>query len=240
MIVVNDVLGYKNRKIYQDDNYFKFSIDGVLLANFVKYKLTTKKVLDIGTGTGIIPLILTMKSDVVVDAIEIQKELVELFRKTIEINHLDKSINLIHDDIRNYSTQSENLNKYDIVISNPPYFSKEQNKTIKDNAKHENFLSLEELIIASKKILKDRGFLYLIYNTARLHEIFNLLELNNFSISTLRFIHDTVDKPSKLVLIEASKNGNTMVKVLQPFVLYEKNGIMTIEYSNICQGLGEE
>ena len=240
MIVVNDVLGYKNRKIYQDDNYFKFSIDGVLLANFVKYKLTTKKVLDIGTGTGIIPLILTMKSDVVVDAIEIQKELVELFRKTIEINHLDKSINLIYDDIKVYSTQSENLNKYDIVISNPPYFSKEQNKTIKDNAKHENFLSLEELIISSKKILKDRGFLYLIYNTARLDEIFNLLELNNFSISTLRFIHDTVDKPSKLVLIEASKNGNTMVKVLQPFVLYEKNGIMTVEYSNICQGLGEE
>lgn len=240
MIVVNDVLGYKNRKIYQDDNYFKFSIDGVLLANFVKYKLTTKKVLDIGTGTGIIPLILTMKSDVVVDAIEIQKELVELFRKTIEINHLDKSINLIYDDIKVYSTQSENLNKYDIVISNPPYFSKEQNKTIKDNAKHENFLSLEELIISSKKILKDRGFLYLIYNTARLDEIFNLLELNNFSISTLRFIHDTVDKPSKLVLIEASKNGNTMVKVLQPFILYEKNGIMTVEYSNICQGLGEE
>ena len=240
MIVVNDVLGYKNRKIYQDDNYFKFSIDGVLLANFVKYKLTTKKVLDIGTGTGIIPLILTMKSDVVVDAIEIQKELVELFRKTIEINHLDKSINLIYDDIKVYSTQSENLNKYDIVISNPPYFSKEQNKTIKDNAKHENFLSLEELIISSKKILKDRGFLYLIYNTARLDEIFNLLELNNFSISTLRFIHDTVDKPSKLVLIEASKNGNTMVKVLQTFILYEKNGIMTVEYSNICQGLGEE
>ena len=80
----------------------------------------------------------------------------------------------------------------------------------------------------------------MIYNTARLDEIFNLLELNNFSISTLRFIHDTVDKPSKLVLIEASKNGNTMVKVLQPFVLYEKNGIMTVEYSNICQGLGEE
>lgn len=240
MIVVNDVLGYKNRKIYQDDNYFKFSIDGVLLANFVKYKLTTKKVLDIGTGTGIIPLILTMKSDVVVDAIEIQKELVELFTKTIEINHLDKSINLIHGDIKDYSTKSENLNKYDIVISNPPYFSKEQNKTIKDNAKHENFLSLEELIIASKKILKDRGFLYLIYNTARLDDIFNLLELNNFSISTLRFIHDTVDKPSKLVLIEASKNGNTMVKVLQPVVLYEKNGIMTVEYSNICQGLGEE
>ena len=97
MIVVNDVLGYKNRKIYQDDNYFKFSIDGVLLANFVKYKLTTKKVLDIGTGTGIIPLILTMKSDVVVDAIEIQKELVELFTKTIEINQnviFNRSMNI--------------------------------------------------------------------------------------------------------------------------------------------------
>lgn len=240
MIVVNDVLGYKNRKIYQDDNYFKFSIDGVLLANFVKYKLTTKKVLDIGTGTGIIPLILTMKSDVMVDAIEIQKELVELFRKTIKINQLDKSINLIHDDIKDYSVQTENLNKYDIVISNPPYFSKEQNKTIKDNAKHENFLSLEELIVASKKILKDRGALYLIYNTARLDEIFNLFELNNFSISTLRFIHDNVNKPSKLVLIEASKNGNTMIKILPPLVLYEKDGIMTEEYSNIYQGLGEE
>ena len=84
MVVLNDILGYKNRKIYQDNNYFKFSLDGVLLANFVYIKLTTKKIIDIGTGTGIIPLLLSLKTRINIDAIEIQEELCKLFARTIK------------------------------------------------------------------------------------------------------------------------------------------------------------
>lgn len=236
MKVLNDVLGYENRKIYQDNKYFKFSLDGVLLSNFVSIKLTTKKILDIGTGTGIIPLLLSLKTKIIIDAIEIQKELCELFDETIKYNNLRNNINLINGDIKDYSKQKENLNKYDIVISNPPYFKKSKNKSVKDNARCENYLTLEELILASKRILKDSGSLYLVYDTTRFIELLRVLSNNNFSIKKIRYVHDNVDKEASIVLLEAIKNGKTTTKILPPFILFEKNGIMTKTYENIYQG----
>ena len=95
MKVLNDLLGYENVRIYQDDDYFKFSVDGVLLANFVVLRLTDKKILDIGSGTGIVSLILSIKNNKLIDAIDIQPELCELFRETIHYNLMDDKINLI-------------------------------------------------------------------------------------------------------------------------------------------------
>ena len=236
MLILNDVLGYKNRKIYQDDNYFKFSLDGVLLANFVSIKLTTKRILDIGTGTGIIPLILSLKTDKRIDTIEIQKELCEVFTKSIEYNSLENQINLINEDIKYFSKKTENLNKYDIVISNPPYFSKTNTNSIKENAKHENLLNLDELIDSSKRILKNNGSLYLVYDSKRIIELIEKLNKNNFVVKKIRFVHETIEKDSNIVLVEASKNGKTSTKILPPFILYEKNGIMTSDYEKIYLG----
>lgn len=236
MLILNDVLGYKNRKIYQDDNFFKFSLDGVLLSNFVSLKLTTKNIIDIGTGTGIIPLLLSLKTKKVIDAIEIQKELCDIFKKTIAFNKLESQINLINDDIKKFSMQKENLNKYDIVISNPPYYSKTKTNSVKENAKHENLINLSELISSSKTILKNKGSLYLVYDSKRIINLINILLNNNFSIKKIRFVHERVDKISSIVLIEAIKNGKTEAKVLPPFILYEKDGIMTSSYEKIYLG----
>ena len=236
MIVLNDVLGYKNRKIYQDDKFFKFSLDGVLLANFVSLKLTTKNIIDIGTGTGIIPLLLSLKTSKKIDAIEIQKELCELFEKSIEYNKLDNQINLINKDIKEYSKDINNLNKYDIVISNPPYFSKTNKTSVKDNAKHENLLSLEELIQSSKTILKNKGSLYLVYDSKKVIDLIKALDKHNFAIKKIRFVHEKVDKESSMVLLEATKNGKDSTKLLAPFILYEKSGIMTSDYEKIYLG----
>lgn len=236
MLILNDVLGYKNRKIYQDDNFFKFSLDGVLLSNFVSLKLTTKNIIDIGTGTGIIPLLLSLKTKKVIDAIEIQKELCDIFKKTIAFNKLESQINLINDDIKKFSMQKENLNKYDIVISNPPYYSKTKTNSVKENAKHENLINLSELISSSKIILKNKGSLYLVYDSKRIIDLINILLKNNFSIKKIRFVYERVDKISSIVLIEAIKNGKTEAKILPPFILYEKDGIMTSSYEKIYLG----
>ncbi len=236
MEVLNDVLGYKNRKIYQNDEYFKFSLDGVLLANFVTLKLTTKKIIDIGTGTGIIPLILSLKTKVKIDAIEIQKELCQLLTKTIKYNKLETQINLINDDIKIYAENKNFLNTYDIVISNPPYFSKTKINTVKENAKHENLLTLEDLITASKKLLKNNGSLYLVYDSSKFIEMIRILEKNNLCIKKLQFVYETSEKESSIFLLECTKNGKASTKVLPPFILFEKSGIMTEMYQKISFG----
>lgn len=236
MEICNDVMGYKNRKIYQDDRYFKFSLDGVLLSHFVTIKLTTKKIIDIGTGTGIIPLILSLKTNIKIDAVEIQKELCELFTKTIKLNHLENNINLIHSDIKEFSKERKNLNQYDIVVSNPPYFNKIENNSVRNNARCENCLTLEELVSASNRILKDGGSLYLVYDVSRFTDLLNTLMNYNFSVKKIRYVHYTADKEASIFLLEAVKNGKTSTKILPPFILFEKNGIMTKTYENIYQG----
>lgn len=236
MVILNDILGYKCRKIFQDDSFFKFGLDGVLLANFVSLKLTTKNIIDIGTGTGIIPLLLSLKTKIKIDAIEIQLELCELFLKSIKYNKLENHINLINEDIKKFSKKESNLNKYDIVISNPPYFSKTYVNTVKENAKHENLLNLDELIDASKRMLKNCGSLYLVYDSKRIIELVEKLNNNNFEIKRIKFVHETIEKESSIVLVEATKNGKTKTKVLPPFILYEKDGIMTSDYEKIYLG----
>ena len=236
MLVLNDVLGYKERKIYQDDRFFKFSLDGVLLSNFVNIKLTTKKIMDIGSGTGIIPLLLTLKTSRKIDAVEIQPELCELLSKSIKYNNLENQINIINKDIIDVANDETNLNKYDIVVSNPPYFENKNNATIKNNAKHENLLSLEELVLSSKKVLKNNGSLYLVFDSKRIIELISILDKHNFAIKRMKFVHESYKKESSMVLLESTKNGKKGVKIMNPFILFEKNGIMTEMYQKIYRG----
>ena len=236
MLVLNDVLGYKMRKIYQDDRFFKFSLDGVLLANFVNIKLTTKKIIDIGSGTGIIPLLLSLKTKNKIDAVEIQKELCDLLSKSINYNGLEDQIDIINKDIIEVASNQNNLNKYDIVVSNPPYFETNTTKTIKNNAKHENLLSLEDLVLCSKRLLKNNGSLYLVFDSKRIIELISLLEAKNFAIKRIRFVHENCNTESSIVLIESTKNGKNGVKIMKPFILFEKNGIMTEMYQKIYRG----
>ncbi len=235
MEVLNDLLGYKNRKIYQNTDWFSFTLDSVLLANFVVISKRTKQILDIGTGTGAIPLILSTKTNLVIDAIEIQKSVAELFKKSIKYNKLDNQINLIVNDILNYSKNKNNY--YDIVISNPPYYSETtiNNVNEKTIARHEINLNLEKLIKVSKKILKDNGKLYLVYNSDRFIELISQLSKNNFVIKRIRFVHKSLEKEGSMVLVECTKNGKPGLKIEKPFILNIDNK-KTLEYENILNG----
>jgi 16S rRNA G966 N2-methylase RsmD len=118
--VVNDLVGYKNLKIVQCNKYFNFSLDSVLLPNFVTIKEGTKKIIDFGCGNCPIPLILTTRTNAEIYGIEIQKEIYNLAQETIKINNLESRITLINDDIKN-TNKLFDAGIFDVVLSNPPY-----------------------------------------------------------------------------------------------------------------------
>lgn len=240
MLQLNDVLSSHKLKIYQDDNYFKFSLDGVLLANFVEFKYTTKKILDIGTGTGIIPLLLTTKTKQKVDAIEIQKELCDIFDLTVKYNHLSNQINIINSDIKAYAKQSSNLNKYDILICNPPYYGRKCNNEVKTTQRHQESLDLPELMDSSRKLLKTKGSLFLVYDSMEFSKIIKTVHEYSFSIKKIQFVHYNKSKKSSIFLLECIKQGNTQTNILPPFILYDDDNNKTKEYERIFMDIEGE
>ena len=115
------MLGYNNLKIYQDTNMFNFSLDSVLLPNFVSLSAKCKKILDIGTGNAVIPIILSTKTQAHIDGVEIQEKVYKLAQKSILYNHLDKQISLYNEDIKEYKNRVES-DQYDVITCNPPFF----------------------------------------------------------------------------------------------------------------------
>ena len=228
MKVLNDLLDYNNMKIYQDDEYFNFSLDSVLLANFVTLKTRVKNIIDLGTGNAPIPLIMTTRTDAKIYGLELQKEIYELAKESVSINNLDNKIELINDDIKNLRNHFEQ-GFFDVITCNPPYFkvSKDSNlneNEIKTNARHETKITLEEVISISKQMLNNNGVLALVHRTDRLIEIIDLMKKNNIEPKRIRFVYPKVGEESNLVLVEGRKNGNVGLKILPPLIAHENNG----------------
>lgn len=219
--VLNDLFDYENIKIYQDDELFKFSLDSILLAEFINLKLTSKKMLDLCTGNAPIPLIVSLKSDIKIDCIELQKKVYDLACESINCNMKNNQIKIINDDCKNYEKYYLN-DSYDIVSCNPPYFEYIDNLSlinkniIKSVARHEIKIKLCDIINIASKLLKNNGSFYLSHRTERFEEIILLLNKNHFSIKRVQFIYKDEKDSSKLVLIEAIKNGKTKLKVENP------------------------
>lgn len=236
MIQLNDLLGYKNRKIYQDNRYFNFTLDSVLLAEFCRIKLTTKRILDIGTGTGSIPLILSLKTKAKIDAVECQKNQCDLFEKSIKYNKLNSQINIYNEDIKK-STLLVRNNYYDLIVCNPPYFknSIENISEQKKMARHDIFLSIVDLAKISKKLLKNNGTIAIVYDSIRLMEALKVFEDSNLIPKRVRMLHPSIKSESNRVLIEFVKNGKEGIKIEAPFILYDLNHEKTEEYKSLEQ-----
>lgn len=213
MIEQNDLFDY-GLKIYQNSDYFKFSIDSILLAEFVRFKRNVS-ILDIATGNAPIPLILSTKGDSInIDAVEIQKEIYNLAQKSVAYNNLQSRIKVYLSDIRTFNIEK----KYDIVTCNPPYFkvtdsSLKNKNTVKQIARHEIYLTLEEVITKSKFFLKENGTFYMVQRTERFIDTIELLRENKLGIRTIEFIYTKNSSPAEFFLIEATKNKKDDVKV---------------------------
>lgn len=237
METINDLLNINNLKIYQNDDWFKFSLESVLLPNFVTINPRCKKILDLCTGNAPIPLILSTKTKASIVGVEIQKDVYDLAKKSVEINKLSNQITIINENL-------ENLNKYynsdyfDVITVNPPYFPNIE-KSIKNIdihktiARHEVYTNLENIIKTSLYLLKNGGYLALVHQTNRFIEVINTLQKYNFSINKIQLIYPKENEESNLFMIEAIKNGHSGVKFLKPMYIHNSDGSYKEEINKI-------
>ncbi len=239
MEVLNDLLGYRNMKIYQNPDWFSFSLDSVLLPNFITIPAKCQNIIDLGTGNLPIPLILSTKTKASITAVEIQKDVYELAKKTCEMNHLEEQITILNDDIKHlkniYSPDS-----FDVVLSNPPYFPYHESSNLNDNphktiARHEVMITLEELIATGSYLLKNRGYFGIVHRTERLMDIIFLFQKNNIEVKRIQLVYPKVGKESNMVLVEGIKNGNRGLKFLPPIYVHEEDGSYREEILKLFQ-----
>lgn len=224
MILENEDIAHlnENNKLIQKKDGFRFGTDAVLLSDFFQGK-KSGKALEIGTGNGIISILLMIKEKLEkIDSVEIQEEVAKLAKRNVNLNKFEDRINVICEDIKNIKVG----NTYDYIISNPPYMTldgkphnEHDTRTI---ARHEITLNLKELIEKSKKLLKPRGEIFLVHRVYRFTEIARILEDNGFSLKRVQFVYYNKNKQSNLVLVEASKGRKNILGIEPPLILNEE------------------
>lgn len=236
--LTHELLGYKNIKIIQNEDMFSFSLDSMLLADFVEPNYKTKKIIDLGCGNAPIPLFLTLKTDAHIVGVEIQEQVADMAKRSVQLNGLEHQIEIINADIKGIY-RNNMANVFDIVISNPPYFKFLPSSNINKNdyltiARHEVKITLEEIVNEAKKLLIDGGNFYMVHRVERLDEIIVLFLEYGFAIKEMRFIYTKKSsEDALLVLIKAKKNGKQSLKVLQPLYCYDEKGEYTEEVKRI-------
>lgn len=239
MKVKNYLLGYNDMYIYQDTESFNFSLDSVLLPNFVTLNKNVTKILDIGCGNGPIPLILSTKTNAKIVGVEIQTEIYKLAQESVKLNNLTEQIQIVNADINEYSKQLES-DIFDVITCNPPFFkvhdfSKLNANDAKTIARHEVKLNLDELFRIAKKLLKNNGVIAIVHRPDRLVDILCSLRQNNIEPKKIRFVYPKKGSEANMVLVEGRKNGNPGLKILDNLIAHEDNGDYTEEVLKFFQ-----
>ena len=240
MEVTNYLLGYKDKYIVQNTQMFNFSLDSVLLPNFVTLNKNIKNILDIGCGNAPIPLILSTKTNALITGVEIQKEVYDLAVKSVKINNLEKQINIINADINEIYNQFE-TESFDVITCNPPFFkvsaksnlNKSDYKTI---ARHEIKLNLDDIFKISKKLLKNNGYVAIVHRPERLLDILNSMQKYNIEPKKIQFIYPKTNMEANILLVEGMKNGKKGLKVLNPIYTHLDNGEYTEQIKKYFEG----
>lgn len=233
MNVINDLVGFKDLKIVQNNEYFNFSLESVLLPRFCILPKKNIKIMDFCTGNAPIPLILTTLTNSSIIGVEIQKEIYDLAVESVKLNNLDSRITILNENIKNI-TKLFPTDSFDLITCNPPYFKFDSKSNINDNyiksvARHEMLITLDEILNCAKKLLKNNGSLVMVHRAERFAEIVSLMEKNNLQIKRLRFIYPKKKENSNLVLIDARKNAKIGMKVLPPLYCHNEDGSYTKE-----------
>jgi tRNA1Val (adenine37-N6)-methyltransferase len=231
-----DDLQINGYQIIQHPDKFCFGMDAVLLSAFVRCR-EGARVVDLGTGTGVIPILLTAKTNAAhIDALEIQEESADMARRSVRFNHLEDKITVIDGDIKTAS-QTLGLSAYDIVTTNPPYMNDShglKNPALpKAIARHEVLCTLEDVVSEGCRLLKTGGHFFMVHRPFRLVEIITVLSKYKLEPKRLRFVHPFAGREPNMVLIDAVRGGNSMVKVEAPLIIYETQGVYTEEILEI-------
>ena len=223
--------------IYQNDEWFKFSLDSVLLAKFVTLNLRAKNVMDFATGNAPIPILLTFRTKAFVYGVEYQRCVYELGVESILENQLDKQIKLIHADVKNLN-QKFVSDSFDVVTCNPPYFKINNPDYFNDNsvkslARHEITLTLDDVLKQASYLLKNGGIFAMVHRTERFIEIIEKMKKYHIEPKRVQFVYSKKGRNSDLFLIEGIKNGRTGLKLLSPLIVHNDDDSYTEEVLEI-------
>lgn len=232
-----DDLQLNDLKIIQNKNYFCFGIDSIILSDFAKCIKNNSIVLDLGTGTGIISILLTAKINAKkIYGIELQKEVAKMADKSIKLNKLENKIEIINDNIKNLEKYFKK-NSIDAIVTNPPY--KKQNTGLKNEnkikllSKYELESSLEDFIKISSILLKDKGEFYIVHRPDRIADIIEILRKYKLEPKLIKLVYPKINKAPNLILIKSVKNANSFLKFEEPLIVYSNNNMYTKEILEI-------
>ncbi|MGN0361620.1 MAG: tRNA1(Val) (adenine(37)-N6)-methyltransferase [Bilifractor sp.] len=222
--------------IIQGQKNFRYGIDAVMLSGYARIK-KGERVLDLGTGTGILPILLAAKTQgESFTGLEIQQESADMARRSVAYNHLEDRISIVRGDIREavsiFGTAS-----FDVIVSNPPYMIGKHGLTNPDTsvaiARHELLCTFRDIAEQTAGLLTDRGRFYLVHRPFRLAEILCTLKEYRLEPKRMRLVYPFADREPNMMLIEACKNGNPRIQVEKPLIVYERPGVYTKDIRDI-------
>lgn len=228
---------YRNRlKIIQSKERLAFSIDSVLLARFVSVKRTRGRMLDLCSGNGVVPLVLTMRSEVPITAVEIQADVADMAKRSVQMNGLTEQIDVRVFDLKTIKDEMPH-GTFDVVTCNPPYYQ----DSLKNDAKpftiarHEEACTIYDVAQAAAYALKHKGKAAFVFRPERIHELFQACATAGLEPKRLQYIHPKQEAQANIVLLEAVKGGKHGVTTLPPVFVYE-NGEHTTSFTRAYEG----
>lgn len=234
-----DDLQYKDLKIIQETDGFCFGIDSILLSDFAKNIKKNSKVADLGTGTGIIGLLLCKKTNLAeMTGIEIQEDVANMAERSIKLNNLEEKFRIINSNINEiFSKKLLEKNVFDVVVMNPPYkevgtgeINENEKKLI---SRHEIKANLSDFIKTASGLLKDKGELYIVHKPERMPDIIQKLRENKIEPKELRVVYSNKNSEASLILIKAVKGGKKFLKIDRPLYIYNESGQYSDEIKKI-------
>ncbi|ADI25101.1 MULTISPECIES: tRNA1(Val) (adenine(37)-N6)-methyltransferase [Geobacillus] len=236
-----DYLFNEELRIIQSPSVFSFSLDAVLLAHFAYMPIQKGQIVDLCTGNGVIPLLLSRRTKGTIIGIEIQERLCDMARRSVQYNGLEGQIEIIHGDIKE-APQRIGYSRYDVVTCNPPYFPAVGKDELSKNehiaiARHEIYCTLEDVIRVSSQLLKQGGKAAFVHRPGRLLDLVTLMRQYRLEPKRLRFVYPKEGKEANMILIEGTKDASPDLKVLPPLVVYDENNEYTEETKRILYGI---
>lgn len=231
-----DDLQRNGYRIIQKKKGFCFGIDAVLLSGFARVK-EGESAIDLGTGTGIIPILLEAKTEGRhFTGLEIQEEVAAMAERSVRLNGLEDRVEIVKGDIREASRLFGKAS-FDVVTSNPPYMNDSHGLKNPDLpkaiARHEVLCTLEDVVREAALLLKPGGRFYMVHRPHRLAEIISVLKEHRLEPKRMKLVHPFVDKEANMVLLEATRGGRSMMKVEAPIIVYREQGVYTEEIYTI-------
>ena len=231
-----DDLQRNGYQIIQKKNGFCFGMDAVLLSGFARVK-QGEKAIDLGTGTGIIPILLEAKYEGEhYTGLEIQDEMADMAARSVALNHLEEKVSIVNGDIKEAS-RLFGAASFDVVTSNPPYMNDAHGLKNPDLPKaisrHEVLCTLDDVTREAARLLRPGGRFYMVHRPHRLIEIITALTKYKLEPKRMKMVHPFVEKDANMVLIEAVRGGKSMIKVEAPIVVYQEPGVYTQEIYDI-------